>query len=98
MNIKDNMSVVIYYEIVVGDIVDVYIVAKGGGLENKLKMVMFNFSDSIVDWVFKIVFIMGVGWCFLGMLGIGIGGIVEKVMVLVKEFLMDLIDIYDLMK
>lgn len=95
-NIKDNMLVVIYYFIVFGDKVEVDVVVKGGGLENKLKMVMFNLFDLIVDWVLKIVLIMGVGWCLLGMFGIGIGGIVEKVVVMVKEVFMDLIDIYEL--
>lgn len=66
---------------------------KGGGLENKLKFVMLNLFDLIVDWVLKMVLMMGVGWCLLGMFGIGIGGIVEKVMLMVKELLMELIDI-----
>lgn len=68
---------------------------KGGGSENKIKMVMFNLFDDIVEWVEKIVFLMGVGWCLLGMFGIGIGGMVEKVVVFVKEVLMEYIDIYE---
>lgn len=92
-NIKDNIFVVVYIDMVLGDKIEVMIVVKGGGLENKLKMVMFNLSDDIVEWVVKILLIMGVGWCLLGMLGLGIGGMVEKVVVLVKESLMDLVDI-----
>ena len=39
-NTKDNTPAVIHYEIVAGDTVDVHIAAKGGGSENKSKMVM----------------------------------------------------------
>lgn len=97
-NTKDNTPAVIHYEIVEGDTVDVHIAAKGGGSENKSKMVMLNPSDSIVDWVLKTVPTMGAGWCPPGMLGLGIGGTAEKAMVLAKESLMDPIDIHELMK
>ncbi|MCP5013986.1 MAG: fumarate hydratase [Ketobacter sp.] len=97
-NTKDNTPAVIHYEIVDGDTVDVHIAAKGGGSENKSKMVMLNPSDSIVDWVLKTVPTMGAGWCPPGMLGIGIGGTAEKAMVLAKESLMDPVDIHDLKK
>ncbi|MBL8477066.1 MAG: fumarate hydratase, partial [Methyloversatilis sp.] len=72
-NSKDNTPAVIHYEIVPGDHVEVICAAKGGGSENKSKMVMLNPSDSIVDWVLKTVPTMGAGWCPPGMLGIGIG-------------------------
>ena len=96
-NTKDNTPAVIHYEIVPGDTVDIDVVAaKGGGSENKSKMVMLNPSDSIVDWVVKTVPTMGAGWCPPGMLGIGIGGTAEKAMVLAKSVLMDPIDIHEL--
>jgi fumarate hydratase class I len=60
-NTKDNTPAVIHYEIVEGDTVDVQVAAKGGGSENKSKMVMLNPSDSIVDWVVKTVPTMGAG-------------------------------------
>lgn len=97
-NTKDNTPAVIHYEMVAGDTVDVHIAAKGGGSENKSKMVMLNPSDSIVDWVLKTVPTMGAGWCPPGMLGLGIGGTAEKAMVLAKESLMDPIDIHELQK
>ena len=97
-NTKDNTPAVIHYEMVEGDTVDVHIAAKGGGSENKSKMVMLNPSDSIVDWVLKTVPTMGAGWCPPGMLGLGIGGTAEKAMVLAKESLMDPIDIHELQK
>ena len=95
-NTKDNTPAVIHYQIVPGDKVEVDVAAKGGGSENKSKMVMLNPSDSIVDWVIKTVPTMGAGWCPPGMLGIGIGGTAEKAAVLAKESLMDSIDIHEL--
>ena len=95
-NTKDNTPAVIHYEIVPGDTVEFHVAAKGGGSENKSKMVMLNPSDSIVDWVVKTVPTMGAGWCPPGMLGIG--GTAEKAAVLAKESLMDSIDIHELRK
>ncbi|MEH6576632.1 MAG: fumarate hydratase [Amphritea sp.] len=95
-NTKDNTPAVIHYEIVDGDEVEVHVAAKGGGSENKSKMVMLNPSDSIVDWVVKTVPTMGAGWCPPGMLGLGIGGTAEKAAVMAKESLMDPIDIHEL--
>lgn len=95
-NTKDNTPAVIHTEIVPGDEVDVQVAAKGGGSENKSKMVMLNPSDSIVDWVVNTVPTMGAGWCPPGMLGIGIGGTAEKAAVMAKESLMDPITIHEL--
>jgi fumarate hydratase class I len=95
-NTKDNTPAVIHYELVPGNTVDVQIAAKGGGSENKSKMVMLNPSDSIVDWVVKTIPTMGAGWCPPGMLGIGIGGTAEKAVLMAKEVLMDPIDIHEI--
>ena len=95
-NSKDNTPAVVHYEIVEGDHVEVICAAKGGGSENKTKMVMLNPSDSIVDWVIKTVPTMGAGWCPPGILGIGIGGTPEKAMLLAKESLMEQVNIHEL--
>ena len=95
-NTKDNTPAVIHYEMVAGDKVEIDVAAKGGGSENKSKMVMLNPSDSLVDWVLKTVPLMGAGWCPPGMLGIGVGGTAEKSAVLAKEVLMESIDIQEL--
>ena len=95
-NSKDNTPAVVHYEIVAGDKVEVICAAKGGGSENKSKMVMLNPSDSIVDWVLKTVPTMGAGWCPPGILGIGIGGTPEKAALLAKESLMDHVNIREL--
>lgn len=95
-NTRDNTPAVIHMEVVEGDTVDVKLAAKGGGSENKAKMVMLNPSDSIADWVEATLPTMGAGWCPPGMLGLGIGGTAEKAAVLAKESLMDPIDIHEL--
>ena len=95
-NTKDNTPSVVVTELVAGDGVDVVVAAKGGGSEAKSKFAMLNPSDSIVDWVLKMVPQMGAGWCPPGMLGIGIGGTAEKAMLLAKQALMDPIDMQDL--
>lgn len=95
-NTRDNTPAVIFTEIVPGNTVEVTVAAKGGGSENKSKMVMLNPSDSVVDWVLKTVPTMGAGWCPPGMLGIGIGGTAEKAVLMAKESLMDDLDMYEL--
>lgn len=95
-NTQDNTPAVIHTKLVPGDTVDVQVAAKGGGSEAKSKFAMLNPSDSIVDWILKVVPEMGAGWCPPGMLGIGIGGTAEQAMLMAKESLMDPIDIQDL--
>jgi fumarate hydratase class I len=98
INTKDNTPAVVHINMVPGDNVEVQIAAKGGGSENKTKMVMLNPSDDIAEWVEKTLPTMGAGWCPPGMLGIGIGGTAEKAAVLAKESLMEHIDIQALIE
>lgn len=93
-NTKDNTPAVTHVELVLGDTVEVNIAAKGGGSENKARLVMLNPNDSIVDWILQVVPTMGAGWCPPGMLGIGIGGTAEKAVLLAKESLMQPIDMH----
>ena len=95
-NTGDNTPAVVHMQVVPGNTVEVELAAKGGGSENKSKLVMLNPSDSIADWVVNTVPTMGAGWCPPGMLGIGIGGTAEKASVLAKESLMEPIDIQQL--
>jgi fumarate hydratase class I len=95
-NTKDNTPAVIFTELVPGNKLHITVAAKGGGSENKSKMIMLNPSDSVVDWVLKTVPTMGAGWCPPGMLGIGIGGTAEKAVLMAKESLMEDIDMYEL--
>ncbi len=96
INTKDNTPAVVHINMVPGNKVEIQIAAKGGGSENKTKMVMLNPSDDIAEWVEKTLPTMGAGWCPPGMLGIGIGGTAEKAAGLAKESLMEHIDIQDL--
>jgi fumarate hydratase class I len=95
-NTRDNTPAVVHVSLVAGDKVDVQVAAKGGGSENKAKLVMLNPNESIVDWILEVVPQMGAGWCPPGMLGIGIGGSAEKAMLLAKESLMAPIDMHEL--
>lgn len=97
-NTRDNTPAVVHMDMVAGDKIEVMIAAKGGGSENKSKMVMLNPSDDIAEWVVKTLPTMGAGWCPPGMLGIGIGGTAEKAAVLAKESLMDPVDIQELIE
>ena len=96
INTRDNTPAVIYTELVAGSTLDIRIAAKGGGSENKSRFVTLNPNDSVVDWVVRTVPTMGAGWCPPGILGIGIGGTVDKAMVLAKESLLDPINIHEL--
>ena len=95
-NTRDNTPAVIHYQFVPGKTIEIHVAAKGGGSEAKSKFAMLNPSDSVVDWVLKVVPTMGAGWCPPGILGIGIGGTAEKAMLLAKESLLDPINIQDL--
>ena len=52
-NTKDNTPSVVHIDMVPGAEVEVMIAAKGGGSENKTKMVMLNPSDDVAAWVEK---------------------------------------------
>ncbi len=96
-NTKDNTPAVIHMKIVPGNKLSITLAAKGGGSENKSKLVMLNPSDDIAAWVEKTLPTMGAGWCPPGMLGIGIGGTAEKATLLAKESLMQSIDMPELL-
>ena len=95
-NTGDNTPAMVSYELVPGNTLEVYLVAKGGGSEAKSKFAMLNPSDSVVDWVLEQVPKMGAGWCPPGVLGIGIGGTADKAMALAKKALLQPIDIQKL--
>ncbi|MFM2481032.1 fumarate hydratase [Celerinatantimonas sp. YJH-8] len=95
-NTRDNAPAVVHMELVSGSDITISIAAKGGGSENKAKMVMLNPSDDIAAWVEKTLPLMGAGWCPPGMLGIGIGGTAEKAAVMAKEALMEPCNIQEL--
>ena len=95
-NTGDNTPAMVSYEMVLGNKLEVYVAAKGGGSEAKTKFAMLNPSDSVVDWVLEQIPKMGAGWCPPGMLGIGIGGTADKAMAMAKKALLQPLDIHDL--
>lgn len=95
-NTGDNTPAVIHTRLVPGDALAVEVAAKGGGSEAKAKFAVLNPSDSVQEWILRVVPQMGAGWCPPGILGIGIGGTPEKAMLLAKEAMMAPIDIHAL--
>ncbi|RWR34639.1 fumarate hydratase [Sinirhodobacter populi] len=91
-NTGDNAPAMLHVEMVAGDRIDIDVSAKGGGSENKTKFAVLNPSASVSDWVVGTVEAMGAGWCPPGILGIGIGGSVDKAMVMAKQALNEPID------
>jgi len=95
-NTRDNTPAMIQTELVAGDKVSVTVSAKGGGSENKTKFTVLNPSDSVADWVVDTVSKLGAGWCPPGIIGLGVGGSVDKAMAMAKEALNDPIDMTEL--
>lgn len=96
-NTKDNTPAVIHTKIVVGDKLRLKIAAKGAGSENMSKVVMLKPTDGI-DGVKQIVkdaiFKAGGRPCPPLIVGLGIGGNLEKSALLAKEALLrDLDDV-----
>jgi fumarate hydratase class I len=95
-NTCDNTPAMLQVEMVAGDAVEVHVSAKGGGSENKTRFAVLNPSASVADWVVSQVEQMGAGWCPPGLLGIGVGGSVDKAMTMAKQALNEQIDITEL--
>jgi fumarate hydratase, class I len=97
-NTKTNAPAVTHIRLVTGSGISVTVAAKGGGSENKSKLLMLNPGANLVDKVLEAVPQMGAGWCPPGILGIGVGGTSEKAMLLAKESLMGIVDMPILLK
>ena len=97
-NTGDNTPAVVHVEMVAGSGVEITVAAKGGGSENKSRFTNLAPAASVADWVVSTVETLGAGWCPPGLLGIGVGGSVEKSMVMAKEVLLEKIDMPDLIR
>lgn len=95
-NTRDNAPAMLTVEMVAGDSVTFDVSAKGGGSENKTKFAVLNPSASVADWVVNTVETLGAGWCPPGILGLGIGGSVDKAMTMAKQVLNEPIDATEL--
>ena len=91
VNTRDNTPPVIHTEIVPGDRIKVVVLPKGGGAENISRLMMLkpgDGRDGIVDFVVKTVEEAGANPCPPLIVGLGIGGTSDEVMLLAKKALL----------
>lgn len=91
INTNDNCPPIIHTEIVPGDILSIFITAKGGGSENMSRLTMLTPSagiDGIKEFVLETVERAGPNPCPPLIVGIGIGGNFEKCAMLAKKALL----------
>lgn len=89
-NTKDNSPAIIYYNIVPGDKVKIELMFKGFGSENMSQIKMLKPSDGeegVVDFVLKAVKEAGPNPCPPIIVGVGIGGTMDKAANLAKHAL-----------
>ena len=90
INTKDNTPAVIYYDFTDGDKIKLTFAPKGFGSENKGALKMLNPSDGVegvIDFVIETVRKAGPNPCPPMVVGVGIGGTMDKVCVLAKKAL-----------
>lgn len=90
VNTQDNTPAVIYYEHVRGDKIKITFAPKGFGSENKGGLKMLNPSDGekgVIDFVIDTVRKAGPNPCPPMVIGVGIGGTMDKAAVLAKKAL-----------
>ncbi len=90
VNTKDNTPAVIYYDYVKGDKLKITFAPKGFGSENKGGVKMLNPSDGVegvIDFVIETVRKAGANPCPPMVVGVGIGGTMDKAAVLSKKAL-----------
>lgn len=89
-NTKDNTPGIIHYDIVKGDKIKITLAPKGFGSENMSRMKMLKPSDGIkgvFDFVVETVLVAGPNPCPPIVVGVGIGGTIEKAAYLAKKSL-----------
>ncbi len=90
INTKDNTPAVIHYDFVKGDKIKITFAPKGFGSENKSGLKMLNPSDGldgVIDFVVETVRKAGPNPCPPMVIGVGIGGTMDKCAVLAKKAL-----------
>ena len=95
INTNDNTPAVIYYDFVKGDKIKITFAPKGFGSENKGGLKMLNPSDGIegiIDFVVETVRKAGANPCPPMVVGVGIGGTMDKAAQLSKKALTRSID------
>lgn len=94
-NTKDNTPAIIYYDIVEGNNIIIDITAKGFGSENMSRLKMLKPSEGIKgveDFVLETVELAGPNPCPPLVVGVGIGGTMDKACQLAKKSLIRPID------
>ncbi len=97
LNTGDNTPALVHVEHVAGAAIEVTVVAKGGGSENKARFTVLDPGASVADWVVETVAGLGAGWCPPGLIGLGVGGTADTAMHLAKVSLLAPIDMPDLL-
>ncbi|MFC1897357.1 fumarate hydratase [Chloroflexota bacterium] len=91
VNTKDNTPAIIYTDIVPGDKLKITVMPKGGGAENMTRLAMLRPSQGCqeaIDFVVNAVDEAGSNPCPPVIVGVGIGGTVEKTVMLAKRALL----------
>lgn len=91
VNTNDNTPAVIHYEIVPGDTFDITVAPKGFGSENMSQVKMLKPSqgvEGVKDFIIKVVAEAGANPCPPIIVGVGIGGTMEKSAILSKRALL----------
>ena len=89
-NTRDNTPAVIHYDLVPGDKIKIKVLPKGFGSENKSALKMLTPADGregIVRFVVETVKKAGASPCPPIVVGVGIGGTMEKAAILAKQAL-----------
>lgn len=87
-NTKTNTPAIIYTDIVPGDKIKLLVVPKGFGSENMSTIAMLKPADGekgIIDFVIETVKKAGPNPCPPTIIGVGIGGTIDKAMVIAKK-------------
>ncbi len=91
VNTKDNTPAIIYTDIVPGDKLKITALSKGGGAENMSRLAMLRPAQGrrgVIDFVVNAVDEAGSNPCPPIIVGVGIGGTVEKTVMLAKRALL----------
>lgn len=90
-NTKDNTPAIIYYDILPGDKINIKLMPKGFGSENMSALKMLKPSDGldgVIDFVVETVRKAGSNPCPPVIVGVGLGGTMEKAALLSKKALL----------
>jgi len=90
-NTNDNTPAIIYTDIVPGDKLKISAIPKGGGAENMARLAMLHPAQGrqeVIDFVVNAVDEAGGNPCPPVIVGVGIGGTVEKTLMLAKRALL----------